>query len=156
MNKIILPVVAIIAVLFVVVGLVGDNKAVDDSAIVTTANMQQLNDALSEGPVLVEIGTNSCPACIAQKPIMADIANDYEDKATVMFINTEKTRAMAASFNVYTIPDIFVIAENSDEGYIYMGADGQATTDRNKARYIGITARKTLTDILDAAIEYRQ
>ena len=156
MNKIILPVVAIIAVFFIVVGLVGDNKTAEDSSIVTVSNIQQLNDALAEGPVLVEIGSDICPACIALKPTMADIANDYEGKATVVYINTKESGAIAAGFNVYTIPDSFVIAEKSENGYIYMGADGQATTDRNKARYIGITAKKTLTNVLDAAIKYRQ
>ncbi|WP_342306177.1 thioredoxin family protein [Methanolobus sp. ZRKC5] len=156
MNKIILPAVAIIAVLFIVVGLVGDNKAAEDSAIITVTNIQQLNDALAEGPVLVEIGSDICPACIALKPIIADIANDYEGTATVMYINTKETGAIAASFNIYSIPDSFVIAERSDNGYIYMGVNGQTTTDRNRARFIGLTTKKTLKSVLDAAIEYRQ
>lgn len=156
MNKLIMPVVIIIAVLFIIVGLVGDNKAAEDSAIITVNNIQELNDALAKGPVLVEIGSDSCPACVAQKPIMADIANDYEGKAAVMYINTKKTGAIAASFNVYSIPDSFVIAERNDNGYIYMGANGQTTTDRNEARFIGLTTKKSLTSVLDSAIRYRQ
>ncbi|MDY0385563.1 MAG: thioredoxin family protein [Methanolobus sp.] len=156
MNKIIMPVVIIIAVLFIIVGLMGDNKSAEDSAIITVNNSQELNDALAKGPVLVEIGSDTCPACVAQKPIMADIANDYEGKAAVMYINTQETRAIAASFNVYSIPDSFVIAERTDNAYIYMGENGQTTTDRNKARFIGLTNKKTLTSVLDSAIEYRQ
>ncbi|WP_094226706.1 thioredoxin family protein [Methanolobus psychrotolerans] len=157
MNKTILPVIFIISVLFIAVGLIGDNKeANENSALTTVSNIQQLNDALKEGPVLVEIGTDTCPACIAQKPIMIDIANDYRGKATVIYINSGKSPALAGSFNIYSIPDIFVIAAKSDDGYIYMKTDGQTTNNRNEARFIGLTARKTLTNLLDAAIDYRQ
>lgn len=156
MNKVILPVATLIAVFFIIVGLVGDNKAAEDSAIITVTNIQELNDALAQGPVLVEIGSDSCPACVALKPIIADIANDYEGKAAVMYINTKETGAIAASFNVYSIPDSFVIAERTENGYIYMGENGQTTTDRNKARFIGLTSKKTLKSVLDSAIEYRQ
>ncbi|SFM45024.1 thioredoxin family protein [Methanolobus profundi] len=154
MNKLILPAIAVIAVLFVLAGTQGDPA--EETEITTAINVQHLNDAIAEGPVLVEIGTDSCPACIAQKPILKDIANDYNGKASVMYINAEETRALAASFNIYSIPDMFVIAEITDEGYIYMGADGQTTTDRNRARFIGLTSKGTLTDVLDAAIEYRE
>ena len=156
MNKVILPVAILIAVFFIIVGLVGDNKAAEDSAIITVTNIGELNDALAQGPVLVEIGSDSCPACVALKPVIADIANEYEGKAAVMYINTQESRTIAAGFNVYSIPDSFVIAERTDNTYIYMGENGQTTTDRNKARFIGQTPKKTLTSVLDSAIEYRQ
>lgn len=150
----VLPLIVVIAALFIIVGISGDNES-DNSELTTVINVQHLNDAIAEGPVLVEIGTNSCPTCIVQKPILVDIANDYDGRASVMFLNAEKTGALAASFNIYSIPDMFVIVEMGSEGYVYMGADGQATTDRNRARFIGLTSKGTLKDVLDVAIEYR-
>lgn len=156
MNKLILPVIVLISVLFIVAGMVGENKeAMENGAIIAVTNPQQLNDALAQGPVLVEIGTDRCPGCIALKPIMADISIEYEDKASIVYINSDKAGALAASFNIYSIPDSFVIVEADDNGYIYMKEDGQTTTDRNMARFIGIKPKSTFTDTLDKAIEYR-
>ncbi|MDG6242969.1 MAG: thioredoxin family protein [Methanolobus sp.] len=156
MNKIILSAIAIIALLFIAAGLMGTNNvSTDDSAILTISSTQELNDAIEKGPVLVEIGTDRCPACIALKPVLVQIANEYEGKATVAYINADKTGALAASFRIYSIPDSFVIVERDDQGYIYMGSDGQITMDRNKVRFIGITSKRTLTSALDAAIVYR-
>ncbi|WP_340819451.1 thioredoxin family protein [Methanolobus sp. WCC4] len=152
MNKMVLPLIAVIAVIFIIVGISGDNA---DIELTTVTNVQQLNDAIAEGPVLIEIGAEWCPSCKAQKPILAEIENDYQGKASVLYIDTDRTGALAASFNVYSIPDMFVIVDMGSEGYVYMGKDGQTTTDRNMARFIGLTSKGTLTDVLDAAIEYR-
>ncbi|MEZ5334782.1 MAG: thioredoxin family protein [Methanolobus sp.] len=154
MNKIILPLLALIAILFVVAGYSGGDSG--DTAITVVADAEQLNNAVAEGPVLVEIGTNNCPACTAQKPILAQIAKEYEGKASVLYINADMTRALATSFNIYSIPDMFVIVEETEEGYIYMTQAGETTTDRNTARFIGLTTKGTLTGTLDKAIEYRQ
>ncbi|WP_292466898.1 thioredoxin family protein [Methanolobus sp.] len=157
MNKIILPALAVILLLIIVAGYSdANNTTAEDSALTTIADVQQLNVAIAKGPVFVEIGTNRCPTCSVQKPILADIANDYQGKASVLYINADETRSLAASFNIYSIPDMFVIVESNDDGYVYMGADGKITTDRNRARFIGLTSKGTLTDVLDAAIEYRQ
>jgi thioredoxin 1 len=157
MNKIILSAIAIIALLFITAGLTGSNNGLtDDSAILTVTSIQELDDAIEKGPVLVEIGTDRCPACIALKPILVDIANEYEGKATVAYINADRTGALAASFRIYSIPDSFVIAQRTDQGYVYMGTDGQTTTERNKVRFLGLTGKRTLTNALDAAIEYRK
>ncbi len=157
MNKIILPLIIAIALLFIIAGLIGDNKeATENSMIVPVTNLQQLNDAISRGPVLVEIGSDSCPACIAMKPILADISYEYEGRATVAYINTDKAGALAASFNVYSIPDMFVIVQNDNNSYTYMRQNGQTTNDRNMARFIGLTSKGSLTETLDAAIEHRE
>ncbi|MBP1907968.1 thioredoxin family protein [Methanolobus bombayensis] len=157
MNKLILPVIIVISVLFIVAGMIGDNKeAMENSAVIEITGAQELDDLVAQGPVLVEIGAEWCPACTAQKPIMADISLEYEGKASVVYLNTDKAGTLAASFNVYSIPDSFIIVENSENGYIYMGDDGQTTTDRISARHIGLTSKGTFTDALDNAIEYRR
>jgi thiol-disulfide isomerase/thioredoxin len=157
MNKLILPVIVVISVLFIVVGITGDNKeAMENSAIIEITSSQELNDLVAQGPVLVEIGAEWCPACTAQKPIMADISLEYEGKASVVYLDSDKASGLAASFNIYSIPDSFVIVEKGEDGYLYMGTEGQVTTDRNYARYIGLTTKNKFTELLDNAIEYRE
>lgn len=157
MNKLILPVLAIIILLFLVAGNSnGGSEEAAVSSLATVTDVDQLNDAIEEGPVLVEIGTSNCPSCAAQKPILIDIANDYHDKASVIYIDASKSRLLVSRFNVYSVPDMFVIVENTDKGYVYMDTEGKTTTDRNEARFVGLTSKGTLTDALDAAIEYRQ
>jgi Thioredoxin domain-containing protein len=157
MNKLVLPIIVLISVLFIVAGMTGDNKeAMENSAIIEITSAQELNDLLAQGPVLMEIGTDWCPACSSQKPIMAEISLEYEGKASVVYLNSDKAGAFAASFNIYSIPDSFVIVKNGENGYVYMGTDGQVTTDRNYARYIGLTTKSKFTDLLDNAIKYRK
>ncbi|WMW24081.1 thioredoxin family protein [Methanolobus sediminis] len=157
MNKLILPIIVLISVFFIVAGMTGDNReAMENSAIIEITSSQELNDLVAQRPVLVEIGADWCPACSSQKPIMADISLEYEGKAAVVYINTDNAGSLASSFNIYSIPDSFVIVENSENGYVYMGVDGQVTTDRNYARYIGLTTKNKFTDLLDNAIEYRK
>ncbi|WP_196214046.1 co-chaperone YbbN [Methanolobus vulcani] len=157
MNKLVLPVIVVISVLFIVAGMTGDNKeAMENSAIIEITSAQELNTLVSQGPVLIEIGADWCPACSSQKPIMAEISLEYEGKASVVYLNSDRASALAASFNIYSIPDSFVIVENNEDGYVYMGTDGQVTTDRNYARYIGLTTKNKFTELLDNAIEYRK
>ncbi len=155
MNKIILLIVAIIATFIIIAAFNENNITDEESAIVTVTDIQHINDALKKGPVLIEIGTDRCPACIAQKPILKNIANEYENKATVMYLNADRTRALAASFNVYSIPDMFVIVYIENGDYIYMSPAGELTKNRNEARYIGLTGKRALEDTLNAAIDYR-
>jgi hypothetical protein len=133
MNKLILPVIVLISVLFIVAGMTGDNKeAMENSAIIEVTSAQELNDLIEKGPVIVEVGA-----------------------ASVAYINADKAGALASSFTVSSIPDSFVIVENGENGYVYMGDGGQTTTDRISVRFLGLTPKNKFTNALDSAIEYR-
>lgn len=133
-----------------------EEKQADEGAITDVYSIQQINEALQNGPVLIEMGYDGCPACKVQMPIMIDVQNDYQSTATVMYLNTREVPALARAFGVGYVPDSFVIVDIKDEEYRYMRYDGQITSDRANARFVGVTRKDTLANTLDAAIAARQ
>lgn len=128
----------------------------DSAALIEVSSYRDIDQALLSGPVLVEMGYDGCPACVAQEPIMEEIAADYQGEAEVLYIDTRNAGPLARQFGVDYVPDSFVIVEGEDGQYVYMKADGQTTSDRNDARFVGLTGKDKLTSILDYAIEARQ
>lgn len=126
-----------------------------NSTVVSVQDLQQVDEALVSGPVLVDIGFAACPACKIMKPTIEKISQEYAGKATVMYIDTREKPGVAVAFDVYSVPDMFVISGNDSEGYVYMTSEGDITRDRNIARFIGVTDKGTLTKTLDMAIALR-
>lgn len=146
----------LVALLIGTSGCLDTNPSSEDSTIVTVQDQQQIDEALVSGPVLVDMGFASCPACKIMKPTVEEVSQEYLGKATVMYIDTQENPRVAMSFNVYSVPDMFVIVDNDSEGYLYMTSDGNITRDRNIARFIGVTGKDVLTKTLDLAIASRQ
>lgn len=133
-----------------------DTNSQENSTVVNVQDRQQIDVALVSGPVLVDMGFASCPACKVMKPTIEAISREYMGKATVMYIDTQENPRVAMGFNVYSVPDMFVIVGTDPEGYLYMTSDGNITKDRNIARFIGVTEKRILTKTLDLAISSRQ
>ncbi len=129
-----------------------EDKQADEESITDVNSIQQINEALQMGPVLIQMGYDDCPACKVQKPIMIDVQKDYQGNASVMYLNTREVPALARAFGVEYVPDSFVIVDIEDDEYRYMRYDGQTTSDRANARFVGVTRKGTLATTLDAAI----
>lgn len=145
-----------VAILISASGCLDTNTSQENSTVVNVLDQQQIDEALVSGPVFVDMGFASCPACKVMKPTIEEISQEYLGKATVMYIDTQENPRVAMSFNVYSVPDMFVIVDNDSEGYLYMTYDGNITRDRNIARFIGVTEKDVLTKTLDLAIASRQ
>lgn len=117
--------------------------------MVPAGGLGDINRSLESGPVLVMVGYESCPACVAQKPIMQEIAAEYEGRATVMYIDTKKVGALG--FDVYYVPDSFIVVGIDNGKYMYM-KNNITTLDRKEAQFIGITKKADLTQTLDMAL----
>jgi thioredoxin 1 len=146
----------IVALLIGTSGCLDTNSSSENSTVVNVQDQQQIDEALVSGPVLVDMGFASCPACKIMKPTIEGISQEYLGKATVMYIDTREKPRVAMGFNVYSVPDMFVIVNTDSEGYLYITFDGNITRDRNIARFIGVTDKRTLTKTLDLAISSRQ
>jgi thiol-disulfide isomerase/thioredoxin len=125
----------------------------DDVGMISASGLEDINNALEDGPVLAMIGFDGCPGCKVQKPIMEEISVEYQDRATVIYIDTQKVGALG--FSVYYIPDSFIITDIENGTYVYMRKDGQTTTNREEARFISVTRKADLTQTLDYALKER-
>ena len=145
----------LIGTVLVLSGCLGQDSGgvVVDSLAIHVTDMSQINEALTNGPVLLKIGAQWCQPCLDQAPIIDALAGEYEGKAAVMYIDTDESSEISDFFNVYSIPDSCVIVGVENGQYVYMARDGTTSTQREYARFVGLTDKKTLAKTLDYAIE---
>ena len=106
----------LMALLTVVASCSGDNTttAPEGEAVLTPTPREEnpsalatisLEQALSSGrPTLAEFGSNQCAPCKLMKPILEELAVEYQDKLNVVIIDVYKHRDLAGQFEIMTIP----------------------------------------------------
>jgi thioredoxin 1 len=123
------------------------------SAVIEATQLEQINESLQKGPVLVKIGAEWCEECQEMKPVLAQLAAEYGDKISVITVDMEKSPEIANYFGIYVIPDSFVIVRIENGEYVYMQEDGRVNTDRSKARILKFKKKETFEKILDLALQ---
>lgn len=106
--------------------------------VVEVTQFEQINTALNKGPVLLKIGAEWCEYCQQLKPIINELATEYNGKATIMSIDVDKSPKLADYFGIGSIPDSCVIVGIDNGEYVYRQEDGSVTKDRSQARIIGL------------------
>ncbi|KXS46563.1 MULTISPECIES: thioredoxin family protein [Methanohalophilus] len=159
-NRITYGFVLIVMLLaFVTTGCTAPEVNQQQETIVQESNIkdiEQLNTLLEKEPVLIKFGSPTCAPCRDQDFILDIIADDYKGKASVIMVNINEEPRVASFFEVYSIPDMSVIAGIKDDRYLFMGPEGNVSFDRRSTRYVGLTDDNTLRQALDNAIAYRQ
>ncbi len=132
----------------------GSDGAVNsgENLVVEVNDLEQINEALAEGPIFLKLGSEGCGPCREMEPIMDEMAKEYEGKATIMFVDINRSPHLAAYFNVGYIPDSCVIAGLENGNYLYMQQDGSVTEDRMQARMIGLRDKETFEARLELAL----
>jgi thioredoxin 1 len=161
MKKIVLLIILVTAALFTAgcteetpgdsAGSEGAENSEED-LVVEVSDLEQINEALAEGPVFLKLGAEWCGPCRAMKPIMAEMAVEYEGRATIMSVDVDESSQLAAYFNVGYIPDSCVIAGLENGNYLYMPQDGSVTEDRMQARMIGLRDKEAFEARLELAL----
>lgn len=76
----------------------------------TDANFQQ--EALESNiPVIVDFYADWCGPCKMMAPIIDELATQYEGKVKIGKVNTDENRAVAAKYNIMSIPTILFIKD---------------------------------------------
>lgn len=125
----------------------------EKGAVVEVTQLEQIDASLQNGPVLVKIGAKWCTPCQELKPILNELATEYDGKATIMSADADQSPKLADYFGVSSIPDSYVIMSIENGEYIYMQEDGKVTKDRFKARILGFRDKAVFENILDFAIK---
>ncbi len=83
--------------------------------------MQQVVEASMKQPVLVDFWATWCQPCQILKPILEQLAEDYQGKFLLAKVNTEEAQQLAMQFGIRSIPAVklFKDGEPIDE---FMGA----------------------------------
>ena len=103
------------------------------------ANLTELTDATfdeivnsSDMPVLVDFWAPWCGPCKMIGPIIAEIAEEYADKARVCKVNTDEHREAAVEYAINAIPTIILF----NQGQI-------------AKKWVGLTTKKDILAELD-------
>lgn len=128
----------------------------EKGVVIETTELGQINKFLEKGPVFLKLGAEWCGACQSMKPILDEIASRYGDRATIMSININKNPQLATYFDVGYIPDSSMIVGIENGTYVYMQLDGNITTDRVRARIVGLEDKEMYEKVLENALAYEE
>lgn len=128
----------------------------EKGVVIETTELGQINKSLEEVPVFLRLGAEWCGACQSMKPILDELASKYGDRATIMSININKNPQLATYFDVGYIPDSSIIMGIENGEYVYMQQDGNITTDRVKARIVGLEDKEVYEKVLENALAYEE
>lgn len=161
MNKLVVSLILLAAVLFTAGCTENENNSTDAqeipvSVVENLTELEQLNESIQEGPVLVKVGAEWCGPCREMKPILSDLAAEYTGKATVMSVDIDISQNLSNYFASSYIPDSFVVVGLEDGEYVYMQENGSVTTDRFQARVLGVRDKQAFEDLLDRAVLYHE
>jgi thioredoxin 1 len=125
-----------------------------EKSVVVITQLEQINTSLQKTPVFVKIGTKWCPDCRSLKPILEKLAVEYQGKATIASIDADKNPELAKYFKIDFIPDSFVIVGIENGTYVYMQENGNVSTDRSQAMFVGRNNNdeKMFEKVLDLAL----
>ena len=126
------------------------------SAVVETTQMEQINESLQKGPVLLVLGAGWCEDCQTLKPTVDKVATEYDGRVTVMSVDVDNSPKLADYFGVSSLPDSSTIVGIENNGYVYIQEDGNTTADRFKARILGPMGKEVFEKVLDAALQYKK
>lgn len=145
MKKLVLLVILVASVLFTAgctENIPGNSTSSDigngKSTVVKITQLEQINTSLQKGPVFLKMGSKWCPACRSMKPILQRLAAEYEGNATIASVDVDQNPKLAEYFGVEAIPDSCVIMCIENGTYVYMQENGNVSTDRSKARIVGL------------------
>ena len=128
----------------------------EKGVVIETTELEQINKSLEEGPVFLRLGAEWCSACQSMKPILDELAAEYGENITIMSVNINQNIELATYFDVGYIPDSTVIMDIEDGKYIYMQQDGNITTDRVRARIVGLQNKDEYEKVLKHALAYEE
>lgn len=101
-------------------------------------NQQNFNQKVvnSKEPVLVDFYADWCGPCKMISPIIEQVAQEYEGKATIAKLNVDDNNELALKFRVMSIPTL-VFFKDGKEVQRMMGARPKAELTRTLDKMIG-------------------
>ena len=82
--------------------------------------------AIEEGVTLMDFNAPWCAPCRSQEPILEELAQKFQGKASVAAMNLDENRDIAARLGILSIPTL-IIFKNRKEIQRFVGLQPEAT-----------------------------
>ncbi len=79
--------------------------------MVKILDSSNFDEAIKEGVVLVDFYADWCGPCKMLAPVLDELAQDLAGKATVVKVNVDTENALAAKYQVSSIPSLKVFKD---------------------------------------------
>lgn len=110
-----LVVVAALAFLFIRAWHKMKNTPVpEDSHLIEQLTEQNFNNKIKKGVVLVDFWAEWCMPCRMMAPVLNDVAETSEGKATVYKLNVDEQRQVAAKYGIRNIPTMILFKDGKE------------------------------------------
>ena len=84
--------------------------------MVKIVDTNSFDESVKEGVVLVDFYADWCGPCKMLAPVLEELAEDLEGKATVIKVNVDTENALAAKYQVQSIPSLKVFKDGKVVG----------------------------------------
>ena len=96
-------------------------------------------DETKEGLVLVDFWAPWCGPCRVVRPIIEELAGDYEGKVKVGKLNVDDNMAVAQQFRVMSIPTV-ILFKDGQAVEIMIGSQPKSAYEQRLAKYVPVSA----------------
>lgn len=79
--------------------------------MVKNLNVENFDESVKDGVVLVDFYADWCGPCKMLAPVLEELAEDLEGKATVVKVNVDEQNELAAKYKVSSIPSLKVFKD---------------------------------------------
>jgi thioredoxin 1 len=91
-----------------------NEAAVSNSEVIHTSDSKFDEEVLrSQVPVLVDFWADWCGPCKMIAPILEEVAHSHEGKVRIAKLNVDENSAIAARFNIRSIPTLLLFKEGA-------------------------------------------
>lgn len=78
--------------------------------------VNEFDDVVKEGVVLVDFYADWCGPCKMIAPILTDLAGDLDGQAEIVKVNVDEEGALAQRFDVMSIPTLILFKDGKPVG----------------------------------------
>jgi thioredoxin 1 len=93
-------------------------------------NSNNFDDVVKEGVTLVDFWAPWCGPCRMIAPVIEELAEEYEGKATIAKVNTDEEQDLAIKFGIRSIPSILFFKDGQVVDQMVGAASKQAFAEK--------------------------
>ncbi|MBN1069035.1 thioredoxin [Clostridium botulinum] len=77
-------------------------------------NVNEFDDAIKEGIVIVDFFADWCGPCKMLTPIFEELEEEMKDKVKFFKVNVDESGELASKFSVFSIPTMIIFKDGKD------------------------------------------